>query len=454
VIVCVLIMELCLSSLLLGWLWVVIAGSSWPVPVVGLLPAVGGLAAGKLIPYSWRRMGWFDAAWWGTVSIFVAFLAEAGNVYAPGQASNSRWTLLFAFGLILAWRGWVLAEGWLDREAVETELQIGTVGVFVLTAILAWQAPGAGVEPTLIFFTAGLVGLGIARRAERRAPGARAETDWLLLVGVMMVVLLIVCAGIVLLVTPDLVTTMGRHALNALGAGAQVLAAILAWIGGFLPQSAPPTQSGLPTGGVGGIPPPTNTPGSRVDLPPGWIFETFIMLIGIIMLYFAVRILLRSVPRGMFRWQRPPREPGPPVSDAPDFAMGSWWQMVLTWFLTWLRNPKSASARAARSGSGATADAPREQRSIRALYREFLTAADRAGFDRAPATTPAELAGTMTRARPTVQGPMGALTDLYVRARYGEESAGRDEVNRMKSAVERVRQELTRAERNGDADAR
>ena len=126
-VVCVLIMELCLTSLLVGWLWVAVALSVWPAPFVALLPAVGGLAAGKLIPYPWRRVSGFDAAWWGIVSIVVAFLAELGNVYAEGRPSNMRWALLFTFGLILAWRGWVLAEGWLERETIETEFQIGTI---------------------------------------------------------------------------------------------------------------------------------------------------------------------------------------------------------------------------------------------------------------------------------------------------------------------------------------
>src|SRR4051794_13583061 len=114
-------MELCLTSMFVGWLWVAMTASPWPMPLVALLPGIGGFVAGRVIPYPWRRLGWFDAAWWGTVSIFVAFLAELANVTAPVRASGGRWNLLFAVGLILAWRGWVLAEGWLDREMLETE---------------------------------------------------------------------------------------------------------------------------------------------------------------------------------------------------------------------------------------------------------------------------------------------------------------------------------------------
>jgi hypothetical protein len=451
--ICVLIMEMCLASMLVGWLWVVVAVGAWPVPFVGLLPAVGGLAAGKLIPYPWRRMSWFDAAWWGIVSIVVAFLAELGNVYAAGRASNTRWALLFVFGLILAWRGWVIAEGWLDREAVETELQAGTIAVFILDAILAWQVPGAGLVPTLVFFTAGLIGLGIARRSERRGPRATAEADWLVLVGVMMVVLLIVCSAIVLLVTPELVTSMAQQALSIVGLGVRGLGVLIAWLGSFLPQGNPPLESTLPAGGAGGIAPVVVPPTSNFDSPPSWIFEVFLTLLGVIVLAMGIRIAFRNLPRRIVLWQRPPKEPGPPVSEAPDFSWGGWWRLLLAWFVARLRSPRtSSSASSGRSGGAGSAEAPREQRSIRALYRDLLSAAERAGFDRTPATTPAELAGSMTQARPTVQAPMSALTDLYVRARYGEEAAGRDEVNRMRSAVERVRQELAQSARNGDVN--
>ena len=44
-------MELCLVGLLVGWFWVGVAGSPWPVPIVALAPGVLGLAAGRLIPY-------------------------------------------------------------------------------------------------------------------------------------------------------------------------------------------------------------------------------------------------------------------------------------------------------------------------------------------------------------------------------------------------------------------
>jgi hypothetical protein len=270
------------------------------------------------------------------------------------------------------------------------------------------------------------------------------------LVGVMMVILLAVSTLIVLLVTPELIVNMAQQALGVLGFGVRGLAALIAWIGSFLPQTTAPPESALPAGGIGALPSPMTAPASHVDVPPSWIFEIFLTLVGVIVLSLGIRVVLRWAPKRLFVWQRPPREPGPPVSDAPDFAWNSWWRTLLAWFAAWVRGPRAASAGARRGGATASGAAPREQRSIRALYRELLSAAERAGFDRSPATTPAELAGSMTRARPDVQAPVSALTELYVRTRYGEETAGRDEVNRMRSAVERVRQELARADRDAD----
>ena len=450
--VSVLVMELCLTSLLVGWLWVAATGSPWPAPVIALLPGVGGLVAGRMIPYSWRRLSWFDYAWWGAVSVLVAMLAELANVTAPGRESAGRWNLLFAVGLLLAWRGWVLAEGWLDREMVETELQAGMVAIAILASILAWQVPGAGIVPVVIFFAAGLVGLGIARRAERRAPAAPAESDWLALAGLMVGLLLVLTTGILLLVTPDLVTSVAQSGLAVIATAVRGLAAVIAWLGSFLPQGEGPTTTLPPTGAPGSIPPTVTHSPVDIPTPPMWVFEALFTLIGMLVLYFGARALLRLRSRARFWYpKKREQEPGPPVSEAPPFSWANWWSLLLRWFRGWLHSSGRSSTERSRQSGSQAATRPVEQRSVRALYRDLLTAAEQAGFDRSPSTTPAELAGTMSRARPMVSEPITAITDLYVRTRYGEEIAGRDAVNRMRSAVQQVRQELSRAERDDDS---
>jgi hypothetical protein len=375
-------MELCLVSLLLGWLWVVVAGGTWPVPIVALL---------------------------------------------------------------LAWRGWVLAEGWLDRELIEAELQAGTLGVLVLVGILSWQVPGVGVLPALGFFGAGLIGLGVARRAERRGPSAQPEVDWLALVGLMLVVLLIVCAAIVLVVTPELLSTMAEQALTVAGLAARGFADLLAWISSLLPSWSPAVEPPQPATAPGAtLPPPTTRLPSSIPMPPFVIFEYLLIFCGLAFMAYGIRTVLRFMPRRML-WDRSDREkePGPPVSEAPAFSWRGWWHVFLVWFRSWISGAGHPADRAGDQRAGGSARTPQEERSIRALYREFLTAAERAGFDRTPSTTPAELARSLAVARPTSQAPVTDLTELYVRTRYGQERAGRDDISRMRSAVQRARGELT-----------
>jgi hypothetical protein len=95
-----------------------------------------------------------------------------------------------------------------------------------------------------------------------------------------------------------------------------------------------------------------------------------------------------------------------------------------------------------------------EQRSIRALYRDLLAAVARAGFERLPSTTPNELAREVNTARPAASPAMSAATDLYVRARYGEERVGRNELSRMRTAVEQARRDLTAPTTPPDGSAR
>src|SRR3954464_501111 len=207
------LMELSIVSLLLGWVWVVIAGSAWPAPWAVLLAGPFSMICGMRVPYSWRRQTWFDGVWWLTVAVLVALLAEAGNYLSPGATSSSRWNVQFVAGLLAAWRAWGLAEGWIDRELVESELQVGTLVVVGILVILIWIAPGAGLLPAVTFVAAGLFGLGLARRAERRDPRASLETDWLVLVAGLVALIVAVALVVVVIVTPDLLLVLYEQAV-------------------------------------------------------------------------------------------------------------------------------------------------------------------------------------------------------------------------------------------------
>lgn len=444
--VAVLLMELCVISLLLGWVWVVVASSSWPAPWAIFLAAPLGLVSGKWIPYSWRRMNWFDAIWWAAVAAVVAVLAEGGNNIAAGATSATRWNVLFFAGLLLAWRGWTLAEGWIDREMVETELQVGTVVVLGALVAMIWVVPGAGLVPSVGFMAAGLLGLGLARRAERRDPRASLESDWLVLVGGLVLLVVLVAVVVVALITPEVLLALYEQALLVAGLIFAGVMAVFEWIGSFFPtvnttlDQMPPSGPGGPM--VSATPPP---PSGDLPVPQMWMLELFLTFVGIVFLIFAGRALYRLLRTSLrpidFSLPRQ-REAPPPLSTPDTFTWAGWWRTVLGWLRAWLGGSATPGGRASQ-GRDQAAEEVAEQRSIRALYRELLAAAARAGFERRPSTTPNELAREVNRARPTVTRAMSAATELYVRARYGEERVGRDELARMRSAVQEARRDLS-----------
>jgi len=441
-------MELSVMSLLLGWAWVVVTASPWPAPWPVLLSAPLAMLAAQRVPPVWRRHTWFDTGWWAMVALFVAFFAEAGNTYASGAASASRWNVQFVAGLILAWRGAGLAEGWIDRELIESEFQIGTMVVLAVLVALVWVEPGAGLLPAVTFAAAGLFGLGLARRAERRDPRAGPETDWLALLGGLMVVIVLVAVLVVLLVTPDVLLTLWEQAQTVARASVSGFGTLFAWLGSFFPTfggQPDQIQTAPRTGGMGAAASPT-PPASTVTMPPFWMFELVLTFFGVVFLFFAIRAIIKLMRTGVkpFDLRLPKqREPAPPLSASGAFTWGGWWQLVLNWLQNWLRGGRSPGTAPAARGrqNGATAEA--EQRSIRALYRELLSATARAGFQRRPSTTPNELARDVTTARPAATPSMRTATDLYVRARYGEEQVGRDELARMRTAVQQARKDLT-----------
>lgn len=450
----VLLMEMSIAALVLGWVWVVIAGSSWPAPWLILLAAPFSFACGKLVPYAWRRIGWFDAVWWASMALVMGAAAEAGNLLAPGTVTGMRWNVQFVAGLLLAWRGWSLADGWIDLEFVESELQLGTVIVLGMLLVLVWVVPGAGLVPAVTFAAAGLFGLGIARRAQRRAPGTAPEQDWLVLVGGLVGVVVLVAVVVVILVTPDLLLSIVEQI--QLGANLAIIgiASLFQWIASLFPGFGAPSGE-LPSGGpAGGLPPgavPPPVPREAGDIPFFWVYEIIITFVLALFLFFGIRAIIKLMKTnlGSFKLKMPKqREPSPALSSAETFTWKTWWHSFWRWMRGEVLTGKIFSSTPAASRNGTMTRAQiaaqqAEQRSIRALYREFLTAVARAGFVRQPSTTPNELARDVNAARPTAAGSIATVTELYVRTRYGEEQLGSAELSRMREALQQARRELT-----------
>jgi hypothetical protein len=312
--------------------------------------------------------------------------------------------------------------------------------------MLIWIAPGAGLLPALVFVAAGLFGLGLARRAERRDPRASLESDWLVLVAGLVVLIVLVAVATVAVVTPDLLLAIYEQAVSAFLTALGAIGGFFSWLGSFFagPEGQLEPQQGGPSAGqlppVAPVPPPTTFPE-----PPFWVFELLLTFVGIVFLFFAGRAIYRLMKMNVrsltLRLPRQ-REPAPPISTTDAFTWRGWWRQVFSWLRAWLAGERSSAGPTTRAQQTREA-AVAEQRSIRALYREFLGLVARAGFERQPATTPNELAREVNAARPAASPAISTVTELYVRARYGEEPVGRDELSRMRTAIQQARRQLT-----------
>ena len=448
-------MELCLGSLALGLAWIGFAGGGWPPPPLVFLPAAIGLASARAFPGTWRRLWWYDWLRW---TVAIGWAAGCA-IFAQGWSGASPvagWNVAFIAGLLLFWRGWSLGEDGVEPRDVLGTVQIALVAALALVAVVQIVAPGAGLLPgvgTLLF---GLLALGLARRAERRRPGAPPETDWLTLVGVLGLAILVVGGLLLQLVTPDGLAALWQQAkvLGALLVAPFV--ALFGWLASFVGAGA----AGPASGGLGQGP----APSPQVPAPPAatgtpdWAdavmaIVTFVLPILFLaaLFYFIGLPLLRRLasvrPRGTSAAVE--REPGPPTFVVTQFSWRTWWQALLARLFGALRGGSSAEAAERRRAAAATragvdgSGAP-EPRTVRELYRTLLSAAAGQGLGRSSTATPDEFKRRLATARPGARGPLDVLTDIYTRTRYGEERPARDDVARMRTAVHDAVKQLER----------
>ena len=450
-------LELCLGSLALGLAWIAFAGGAWPPPPYAFLPAAVGLASARLFPTTWRRLWWYDWLRWTVALGWAAGCAIYAQRWS-GASPVAGWNVAFIAGLLLFWRGWSLGEDGVEPRDVLGTVQMALFAALGLVAVLQLVAPGAGMLPgvgTLLF---GLLALGLARRAERRRPGAPPELDWLTLLGVLGIAILVVGGLLLLLVTPDGLVVLWDQA-RALGLILlSPLFALFGWLGSLF--SAPPIGP-TPTGfGPGAVPSPRASPAAPVTGGPDWadavmaILTVLLPILALVWLvYFIGLPLLRrlSVVRPVGASAPVESEPGPPISVVTEFSWRTWWRTLLARLFGIFGGESSddaAERRRAQSAAAARARADAagepEPRTVRELYRTLLTAAAGQGLGRGAATTPNELRRRLSAARPGARRPLDVLTEIYTRTRYGQERPAGAEVEEMRSAVREAVEELKR----------
>jgi len=329
-----------------------------------------------------------------------------------------------AAGTALWWRGTALAGAELTADGVRTEFVLAggaLLGLLALYPAIGASQPVVSAVAIVVFLCSGLVAVGMARQqAAGLPPSAGAGA---LVAGA---ALLLLVPSVALVSVLDAQAAAAILALVAAGlqAALGLLALLLAWLLGWLHPRLPapgpleaPTPNGLPPGLLG--------PGALPDWLQQLLLGAGLVLAGLavgLLIVVVVWLLLALAQRGgLGAGARAPvavEGDGDPRQDA---------AALLGAVRGWL---------AGRLGGALAARRPDSRvRDARAAYRAFLRWASGRGLGRGPAETPRELERRLAADLPEGAPHYAALTDAYVRARYGGASAGEAELARLRASL-------------------
>jgi SAM-dependent methyltransferase len=350
--------------------------------------------------------------------------------HAPAAASA------MLFGAFLWWRGVAVARSPLHFDDAYERLVLGVaalIAVLVLSAATG-AAPDHAVTAALVlqFFTCILPALALTRLADIRrqrvgdAAGPTLGREWLTVLGLTVAGILTLAVLVAGTVSAD----VARALTVVLDAGSALLivlvyavalpmglvATVLIWVlrgliallGGSRP--APPQP----------LPSPDEfrqqASAAAHHLPPVLLLAGKWLILGLV-----VAVIAAVIVRAVFRYRRDPDEGYQEVRESLWPGGG-----LLTVIGQWLRRlvarlggrwRRSATRATAPVSAAATVDP--EARTLRAMYRAWLTAAARRGRPRRPAQTPAEFLAETRDLVPDRVAELAALTRSYEVARYG-----------------------------------
>lgn len=364
--------------------------------------------------------------------------------------------LASALGVFLWWRGIAHGRDRLDFDSIEGTFRLGTVALVAFLLFAAASAPvsydrlQASIGVYVVgFFLLGLTSLSIARIEDIREQ-SRARDDkrlvvgrhWLIAVFGVVVILLILALGIAQILSFDVISLIADPILRILGDIAWLLLYAFAIPMGLLlevlislvklvwhpgtPQQPPqpPDMTFLDQLRKGG---------AESRLPP----EAVLVLKWIVMAMVvsaAIVIILRAV----FRWRELERGDG--VLEEYDSVWAD--SSLKAVILAWLHSLYRRLIRAPLATPGSTPVMSENTcepglATIRHIYQQLLWLGRSVGLPRARFTTPYEhLTRLQTALRP--RDDLAAITEVYVKARYGPEQPSDAEAADVRARWERV----------------
>ena len=348
---------------------------------------------------------------------------------------------------VLVWRrGLVVGRTTLDYYDVDAVFNLGlaALGIFAVlmacgSSVAALAAVATAAFPyLLVFFAAGLLALPLARlesvqrltRASARH--TRVSGGWYgVLAGAVIVLLgIATLAGVAL--------RLDVKALwDAMGSAANVLLLVILYVIAI--------PLGVIVAGVLWIFQRLVHPGIHPSLSPllapAWIQQAaahqttglppeaataFRWGVAVLLLILGSLWLARSV----FRFGQTGRRRS---ADESRESVWSWADVRASW-RAWFRRRRRGwrVSPLADYGTGPAG-------AIRRCYAEFLTLAAARGSSRHTSETPAEFAGVVRAAHPSVADAVDTLTATYSRARYGLAALSREEIEGARAALEQMR---------------
>lgn len=398
--------------------------------------------------------GLVDPAW------LMALAGELSNAFSHPSAA----VLAAALGVLLWWRGIAHGRDHLDFDSIEGAFRLGIVALVGFLLFAAASASDSydrlqasiGVY-VLGFFLVGLTSLSLARiedlREQSRARGDErlaVSRHWLTTVLSVVATLLLLTLGLAQILSFDVLTKIASPILEPLGAIAWLLLYAVAIPIGLLlevliflarlvlrpgtPQQPlqPPDMSFLEQlrqeGTDGRLPP-------EVVLAVKWAIIAIVVLVAILMLS-----------RAVFRWLKWDGDDDVPEERESVWKGSSLTAVVLDWLRSLCRRLFRARLRAPTSTSIGSEDMPEPglTMTIRQVYRQLLQLGHSIGLPRARFTTPYEyLPQLQTVLKPDED--LAAITEAYVRARYGPEEPSDAETDDVRARWERVLEVATAA---------